>query len=35
MIGDGATVGQDAFFESLLSQAESQGAYRSAWEWMQ
>lgn len=34
VIGDGATVGQDAFFESLLKHAESHGAYRSAWEWM-
>ena len=34
VIGDGATVAQDAFFERLIEAAESKGFYRSAWEWM-
>jgi superfamily I DNA and/or RNA helicase len=34
VIGDGATVGQDAFYADLLEAAESRGFYHSAWEWM-
>ena len=34
VIGDGATVGQDAFYAQLFEAAEARGFYRSAWEWM-
>ena len=34
VIGDGATVGQDAFYAELFEAAESRGFYHSAWEWM-
>lgn len=34
VIGDGATVAQDAFFAQLIEAAEAKGFYRSAWEWM-
>lgn len=34
VIGDGATVGQDAFYADLFETAESRGFYHSAWEWM-
>jgi superfamily I DNA and/or RNA helicase len=34
VIGDGATVAQDAFFARLIEAAESKGFYHSAWEWM-
>ena len=34
VIGDGATVGQDAFYAQLFEASEARGFYRSAWEWM-
>jgi superfamily I DNA and/or RNA helicase len=34
VIGDGATVGQNAFYAELFEAAESRGFYHSAWEWM-
>lgn len=34
VIGDGATVGQDAFYAELFEAAEARGFYHSAWEWM-
>ncbi|MAI23532.1 MAG: hypothetical protein CL828_05680 [Crocinitomicaceae bacterium] len=34
VVGDGATVGQDAFFAGLFEAAEARGFYHSAWEWM-
>lgn len=34
VVGDGATVGQDAFYADLFEAAESRGFYHSAWEWM-
>lgn len=33
VVGDGATIGQDPYYQSLLEFCESQGCYRSAWEW--
>ncbi len=35
VIGDSATVGQDAFFAGFLAYAERVGAYRTGWEYMQ
>ncbi|MDA0912406.1 MAG: AAA domain-containing protein [Bacteroidetes bacterium] len=34
VVGDGATLGQDDYYQALIEHAESRGAYRSAWEWM-
>ena len=34
VIGDGATVAQDAFYAALFEAAEKSGSYRSAWEWI-
>lgn len=34
VIGDSATLGNDAFFSRFIEYAESLGAYRTAWEWM-
>ena len=34
VIGDGATVAQDAFYAALFEAAEQGGHYHSAWEWM-
>lgn len=34
VIGDGATVAQDAFYAALFEAAEKSGSYHSAWEWM-
>ena len=32
LIGDGATLGADPFFAALIDRAESEGRYKSAWE---
>lgn len=34
VIGDSATLGQDAFYKSFLSYVEDHGIYRSVWEFM-
>ena len=34
VIGDSATLGNDAFFGAFLDYAEKNNAYHSAWEWM-
>jgi superfamily I DNA and/or RNA helicase len=34
IIGDSATLANDAFYESMLKYIEKNGLYRSAWEWM-
>jgi len=33
VIGDSATIGSSAFYQSFLEYCEKQGMYRSAWEW--
>ncbi|MBK7427743.1 MAG: AAA family ATPase [Saprospiraceae bacterium] len=35
IIGDSATIGNDAFYQAFLEYVEKHGAYRSAWEWIQ
>ncbi|HQQ95165.1 MAG TPA: AAA domain-containing protein [Bacteroidia bacterium] len=34
LIGDSSTLGVNPFFRTLLEYCETQGQYRSAWEWM-
>ena len=34
IIGDSATIGNDTFYKNLLDYIETQGTYRSAWEYM-
>jgi superfamily I DNA and/or RNA helicase len=34
IVGDGATLGNDRFYNDFLQFAESRGAYRTAWEFM-
>jgi ATP-dependent RNA/DNA helicase IGHMBP2 len=33
VIGDSATIGADAFYNSFLSYIEKHGTYRTVWEW--
>ena len=33
IVGDSATVGQDAFYRELIERCEESGSYRTAWEW--
>lgn len=35
IVGDSATIGNDTFYADLLAFCESEGKYRSAWEYMQ
>ena len=33
IVGDSATIGQDAFYRELIERCEETGSYRTAWEW--
>ena len=35
IVGDSATIGNNAFYQDFLSYCEEYGEYRSAWEFMQ
>ena len=35
VIGDSATIGNDPFYQQFIEYTEMEGAYRTAWEFMQ